>query len=418
MPPLEKQNKINFDKIIYLFIAASPGGFKIFILLILGILPSNIQGVIANDLSIVGFLTMITAIGAGTQLLHVIPKKISSSDSEARTVLKSALIKLLPYIFFICITFYLIDSQILKSSSSDFETAILLFSSSIYWIFRHYYLAREATNKLILMEAWTWLSTTILFITLYNLGNLTAENALISISISYTISFSTSLTKVMLHKENNKISIIRDSASIGLSNLISGGIINLVPSICYNLGNAALAGTMGLMINISSVTLTLIRAQLYKKSPQISSAISEKNPNIITICKNTQLTITKLILASSLALQPINVISSYYTQHNTSLISTFGYSILITALIGVPQLSAINSIVANFIGKSRGMLIANTAHATLSISITYIFHIVFNNASITFIAFLISSSLLFVGRNIVINRMTFDELNKTINLAR
>lgn len=418
MPPLEKQNKINFDKIIYLFIAASPGGFKIFILLILGILSSNIQGVIANDLSIVGFLTMITAIGAGTQLLHVIPKKISSSDSEARTVLKSALIKLLPYIFFICITFYLIDSQILKSSSSDFETAILLFSSSIYWIFRHYYLAREATNKLILMEAWTWLSTTILFITLYNLGNLTAENALISISISYTISFSTSLTKVMLHKENNKISIIRDSASIGLSNLISGGIINLVPSICYNLGNAALAGTMGLMINISSVTLTLIRAQLYKKSPQISSAISEKNPNIITICKNTQLTITKLILASSLALQPINVISSYYTQHNTSLISTFGYSILITALIGVPQLSAINSIVANFIGKSRGMLIANTAHATLSISITYILHIVFNNASITFIAFLISSSLLFVGRNIVINRMTFDELNKTINLAR
>ena len=54
---------------------ASPGGFKIYVLLFIGFLSSKVQGDLANDLSIVGFLTMITAIGAGTQLLHLIPKK-------------------------------------------------------------------------------------------------------------------------------------------------------------------------------------------------------------------------------------------------------------------------------------------------------------------------------------------------------
>ena len=76
MPSIEQQAKQSkLEKIIYLFISASPGGFKIYVLLFIGFLSSKVQGDLANDLSIVGFLTMITAIGAGTQLLHLIPKK-------------------------------------------------------------------------------------------------------------------------------------------------------------------------------------------------------------------------------------------------------------------------------------------------------------------------------------------------------
>lgn len=410
MPSIGSKKQKNLENLIYLFISASPGGFKIYVLLFLGLLSSNIQGALANDLSIVGFLTMITAIGAGTQLLHIIPKKNNTSDSEARTVLKSALIKLLPYISIICITFYLTDLLILKSLSSSTEAAVLLFISSIYWIFRHYYLAREATKQLLIMEAWTWSITTTGFVALHILGKLTTQSALITISASYFISFAAPLITTILHRETQNVSIICNSASIGLSNLVSGGVINLAPSICYNLGNTALAGTIGLMINISSVTLTLIRAQLYKKSPEISLAISNKDPNTIALCRNTQLAITKTICISSLALQPINVLTAHYTQHSGSLSSTLGYSLLITTLICLPQLSAINSIVANFIGKSSSMLLANSGHALLAISTTYTFHLTFNNPSITFISFLVSSSLLFIGRNKIIDLITSKEL--------
>ena len=416
MPSIEQQAKQSkLEKIIYLFISASPGGFKIYVLLFIGFLSSKVQGDLANDLSIVGFLTMITAIGAGTQLLHLIPKKIDTSESDAKKVLKSALNKLLPYIFSICLFFYLIDHLILKSLSSDIQTASLLFVSSLYWIFRHYFLARETPMKLLEMEVLVWTTTTIGFIALYAADHLTTDNALITISASYFISYAAPLFTTMRTKQTQKIFIIQDSASIGLSNLISGGVINLAPSICYNLGNPALAGTMGLMVNISSITLTLIRSQLYKKSPEISLSIAKKSPDTISLCKNTQTSINKTIFISALVLQPVNIIASHYSQDSSNLYSTLGYSLLVTALICTPQLSAINSTVANFIGKSSAMLLANCTHAALVIATTSFFYIIFNEPSITFISFLASSSILFLGRNKVINLVTSKELHRITN---
>lgn len=406
------------DKISYLFISASPGIFRILILLVIGIISNKIQGEIANDLSIISFVTMLTAIGAGTKLLHIIPKGDKSTEDKALATLKSAVIQLSPLILFICLFIPFFDKKIYKAFSSPWAASLLLLTSSIYWIIRHFHLAREDKANLFVIELWLWLGTiaAISYITLTD--KISTTNVLLSVSAAYTISIATISIKLALHPQKEKVSIINPAISIGLSNLVSGGLINLAPSICYNLGNLAISGAIGIIINTTSITLTLIRAQLYKKSPRISLALSERSPDLLKICKEAQSKILKTTIITSAAVQPLNLALSSRTSNDIDIYSTLGYSAIITALICIPQLCAVNSIVANFIDRSRSMLALNLIHALITITATYLIHISLNNGTTTFISFLALSSLLFLFRNAAVDRIVSREINLLIPPTR
>lgn len=391
------------EKATYLFISASPGAFKIFTLLILGVFSNSIQGEVANDLAIINFMTMLTAIGAGTHLLHIIPKRDGASEYEANATLKPSLIKLIPLTLTFCVVLFFIDKEAYKILSSPLEASLLLFTSSLYWIFRHYHLARENTRQLVIIEIWLWSFTSLAIIILIAFHALSTKNFLISLSLAYTASFIKELTRAVLHPTTRKIKITRAAISIGLSNLVSGGLINLAPSICYNLGNSSITGTIGLLINTTSITLTIIRAQLYKASPRISESILKKREETPKLCQDTQSRITKTIIITSLALQPINVILTIKTQSTHDTPTIFLYSALITLLICTPQFCAVNSVVANFIGRTNSLLLANLAHATLTLASTYTIYRLTNDGTIRFMAFLSISSILFIMRNLFIN---------------
>jgi len=49
---------------------------------------------------------MLTAIGAGTQILHLIPKE-EKSLHRAKQIFKGLLVRLMPYILMLCVVFYL-----------------------------------------------------------------------------------------------------------------------------------------------------------------------------------------------------------------------------------------------------------------------------------------------------------------------
>lgn len=411
-----KKNKLEegAEKATYLFVSASPGAFKIFTLLILGAISNSIQSEVANDLAIINFMTMLTAIGAGTHLLHITPKRDGASEYEAYATLKPSLIKLIPLTLIVCIVLFLINKEAYKILSSASEASILLFTSSLYWIFRHYHLARENKRQLVIMEIWLWLCTSLAIILLTTFHALSTKTFLISLSLAYTASFIKQLTRVALHPTTHKIKITRAALSIGLSNLVSGGLINLAPSICYNLGNSSITGMVGLIINTTSITLTIIRAQLYRASPKISESILKNKEDTQRTCQDTQSRITKSIIITSLALQPINVILAIKTQNMHDAPSILIYSILITLLICTPQLCAVNSVVANFIGRTNSLLLANLVHATFTLASTYAIYRSTNDGSITFTAFLSISSTLFIMRNIFINH---DILRKTKKLT-
>jgi len=402
---------INIEKLAYLFIAASPGGLKIFTLAIIGFFATgHIQGEVANDLSITAFLLMLTAIGAGTQILHLIPKDKDSSEKSAE-ILKSLLAKLIPYILLISTILYLFNKFFITTLNKPLEASLLLFTSSIYWIFRHYYLARSALKNLIVLEAITWAGTALTAITLSVLDKLTPSYILFYLSATYFISIITPLVSLIKYHSNRETKIIADATSIGLSNLASGGIINLAPSICFHVSGPALAGAVGLITNICSIALTIIRAYLLKKIPEISNTISlNLKKEFDVIFNKTCTTTTKITLISFIAIQPIAIGATYATQAELGLSAIIIYSALIAAFICTPQLCATESVIINFFEKSKTMLLVNLAHATLTITITLALYTYLGKSPEIFITFLATSIALYILRNYITRNIVIREI--------
>ena len=408
---LSNLKSINIEKLVYLFIAASPGGLKIFTLAIVGFFATGqIQGEVANDLSITAFLLMLTAIGAGTQILHLIPKDSDSSEKSAE-IFKSLLAKLIPYILSISTTLYLLNKFLLKTLNTPLEASLLLFTSSIYWIFRHYYLARSDLNNLIALEAITWIGTALTTITLSAFGKLTPSYILFYLSVTYLISVTAPLASLIKYRNNRETKIIADATSIGLSNLASGGIINLAPSICFHVSGPALAGAVGLITNICSIALTIIRAYLLKKIPEISNTISLKLKEEFDLTFNkTCTTTTKITLISFIAIQPIAIGATYATQPELGLSAIILYSSLIAAFICTPQLCATESVIINFFEKSKTMLLINLAHAISTIVITLALYAYLGKSPEIFITFLATSIALYILRNYITRNIVIREI--------
>lgn len=402
------------EKLIYLFIAASPGGFRIFTLAVVGILSGGkTQGEVANDLAIIAFLSMLTAIGAGTQILHLIPKS-SNEETQAGEIFKGLLAKLTPYIFTICGIIYIADKFLIRFLANSIEASLLLFTSSIYWLFRHYFLARPGAKNLILMESTSWIASAAGFTILFYTESLVSSNALLSISAAYCLSFLPALASLIKYRANHKPKILHDATSIGLSNLASGGVINLASSICYHVGGASLSGAIGLMTNISSITLTVIRALLLKKIPQISDSIFNSDQGKFKeLHKNTQNKINSITVACFFAIQPLSILTTYQSQTELGILSLTIYSALITSFICTPQFSAVDSIIINYFGRSKSMLALNLTHALLVTASTFIAFMHFGKSPVVFFVFLISSILLYFLRNKIIQKITYFEIKKS-----
>lgn len=401
------------EKFKYLFISASPGGLKIFILAaIVGISSKKIQSEVANDLSIVAFLTMLTAIGAGTQILHLVPKGIDEKNKAAE-VFKSYLIQLVPCILIICAALYLFDFFVFEVLAKPVEAVLLLLFSSIYWLFRHYYLARFALNHLLIMEFVVWMVTGLGIALLSYLESVTVSSVLLIAGLSYFLSLILPFCLLMRYRSFREKSIVPVAASIGLSNLVSGGVINLAPSICFHVGNPLLAGVVGLITNISSVALTIIRAFLLKQIPRISEKISGlERQGFFDLFKKSKSKIKSIVWVNFFLVQPLAIYVTWKVQPAIKASEIAIYTLLITTFICIPQFSAIESVVINFLGRSRVILFANLTHALIVICVTSMGYFYWGKSPYVFFTFLTSAAILYVFRNLIINSVVQSEIDE------
>lgn len=410
MKKLMKIETEKLKKLAYLLISASPGGFKIFVLAVIGLISNGqIQGEIANDLAIISFLSLLTAIGAGIQILHLIPKKESEAKIAAE-IFKGILLKLNALILPACGLLLVYNTYFSSILNEGFGSVILLFLTSLYWLFRHFFLSRQNLAQLFLMEAISWGVSILGFSYLYITSAPLAQNIIYVLVLSYIASITLPTLTLAKHKANFKYKIFKDAITVGLSNLSSGGIINLAPSICFHIGSAPSAGAIGLIINISSTAITVIRAHLNRTIPEISAAILNREPTEFHILRKfAQNKINKIALLSFFIMQPFMIFIVNESQPNLPLAETLALSILTTAFVYAPQFSAVDSIVINFFGRAGSMLAINIAHATIVGLLTLAFYIASQLSTYSIYIFLSTSITLYILRNLIVKKIVSSE---------
>lgn len=392
---------LSVEKISYLAIAASPGAFKICVLAAVGVLSDRVgvQGEIANDLAIISFVSMLTAIGAGLRLLHLIPKEKDSREQSAK-LLKGAIIKLCPFIVLTCVAIYFSSTFGFDILNNGKESAVLLFAVSIYWLFRHFFLARANKTKLIALELLLWSVTVAGFAVIYLQESFSSPNVTLIIAGAYLISIFPELISLSKVSANYDFDILKDSLLLGLSNLVSGGLVSLAPSIAYHTGGPALAGIIALISNILSITLTAIRAYLLKSTPLISDVLATKN-GFKEVKRKVQRGINIIMLVCSLALLPLAVLTVIKVQAGADVLTVAIYSLSITAFICIPQFAAVSSLAMAFIGSSGLMLGINIIQSALVFMCTSI-AFYYMEPHVVFPVFLCSFALFNLFRNYIV----------------
>jgi len=196
-------------------------------------------------------------------------------------------------------------------------------------------------------------------------------NILFVIAVGYFASFSLTIMMLIKVRACYESNIIHDSFFVGLSNLVSGGVMSLAPSICFHLAGPLLAGAIGLMINIASVVLTILRAYLLKKIPELSSAIDGASQiRFGVLRREVQLKVNSMLFVSFLVVQFVMVPLIAYLQPELDFSKVLFFSFAVTAFVCVPQLSAVDSVVINFFGRSRRMLTVNSLQLMVTILVT------------------------------------------------
>ena len=109
-------------------------------------------------------------------------------------------------------------------------------------------------------------------------------------------------------------------------------------------------------------------------------------------------------------MQPVAIATTLLTQGELGIYSITLYSLLITAFICTPQLCAVESVIINYFGRSKIMLLTNLAHATLTVSLTYASYLAWGESPKIFFTFLVSSILLYIFRNQVIKNIVSREI--------
>lgn len=397
----------------HLIISASPGGYKIFLLAAVGYLGSSTtQGEIANELAIISFLSLLTSIGTGILLIHIVPKSPCEA-AHANAIFKGILIKSIPHILLVCLTLVVINHTAVKINSIPSLAAALLFTTSIYWLLRHLQIARKNTDQAIRTEASIWILTITGLTISSNYYETTTESTIIVVVFSYLIAIAGPIIKILQAKTDFNTRFYKESILISFSNLSSGGLMFLAPSIAFHFGSAATAGLVGIMTNSLAISLAGIRAYLNKVIPNISNLISQKkhdsSKNLSTI---SQKKVNKFLALSGIAALPFLYLISSHTQPTTSTTEIAILSILVTAFCLTPQLSAIDSIIANYYSKSGQVLVINTLHAAAVIITTIAYELTNPATNKTTEIFLLSSTALYIVRNIAIKKCVKQSIPK------
>lgn len=231
---------------------------------------------ISNDLGIAAFVVMFSGVAIGAQMLHMIP---GMKPAEALFRLNGVVRAWLFTIVLVCLVLCL--TSLLKPTlfTAGYAICIWVLSQSIYWIFRGFWLANNKYHNVLFVDA----SACVVLIAI---GIMHMVDYRSSASTAISCYYICILITILICYWNLNKGLPREFEAIrvnrfwysGLSNLVSGGLAALVPTLCYQTGAQALAAFVSLSTSLYALVAMSVRVRINESLPFIANQIRLEAP--------------------------------------------------------------------------------------------------------------------------------------------
>lgn len=258
-------------------ITGAPGAIKLIsIFIIEKIAGTEELGIILSDFSIVNLLAYFTAIGFSSILLA--RSSSSLNVHELFGIMVGFLYASLP--FLACgflVIFFLYEIGILTYSLS---AALFLSGFTVYQFIRHGFMGQQSYGKIATIEIVIFCSTILTGAYVYKVGNnfpLVLWLPLVFVSVVWVlywlvVSINNS-RKFLIHQKN----IVKNSSYFGMANFLSGGMYLLIVPIAMKYESSYYAALIGVLVNLTAISMLVSRALTNLYLPKIARAKSENS---------------------------------------------------------------------------------------------------------------------------------------------
>lgn len=355
------------SRLINIAIAASPGVLKIAILILAGIsMGPESRGLLASDLAAISFILIITSVSTGTHIIKHFP----NANTEQR---KIKLIDATKYSIYTTILFTPALAYINYTAEFTQNLPFILlsiFTANLYWLVRHFHLANSDSSKAAKLEVSVWLLTLTLLAASFLINAASVTWVLTSTSIAY---FAAALPTILRNKTNKKDAswqtLPRESAELALNNIISGGIITLIPIYIASHHSHELAGTAALALSAAAFLQVLARGILIPELPKLAGLASSNKSAMEHERNKTQNRINNTIFAGTIPIILATTATEIATKATANTTTTFSIIALCTIATAIPLLSAVDSFLAIFQSQTKQILTINVGNFIATIAI-------------------------------------------------
>ena len=395
------------SKIILLTVTGLPGLFKLLSLFYIKYKYGNeVLGIYTNDISIVLTVSLFTGIGWSALLLKLIPSKnlYRSIQVLFTLVIYSTITVLLtmPLLYLAYYYGYIFDT---------IGVSTLVLTTSLYYLIRHYFLARREYNLLLVME----ISILVLFFLLLWLWG-DKDNLLYITSLSfvfglvYTFFLFSKLSKSMY---SLKIAVSKNNIYQGFlfsfNNLISGGVITILPVVFMQFGGVVYAGYMGILLNVANAMMLIPKAIANFKIVSLQHAIKKKKE------KNELYIYRKYMFMSNLLGFLLSLLTAYiliqYDLTYTSLINIYSVTLFLLASLFISSQNIVESNYLFLKDMQQYGIMANIFYAGSFIAMYLLFDILkIHNLSILIFGLFILSGFRFLYLLKIVNKKSMQNV--------
>lgn len=251
----------------------------------------------------------------------------------------------------------------INKSLNYFYLFFCIMSLSTYQVFRHYYLSNKKFKTLLIFDVLNLTATIII-------GLFDVMLAIISSNLLF--GFFLLLKSLSRNVEYKFKWVLISSCKLGYSNLVSSGVMYIIPSLILIISNSETAYVLSMVVTISSVIMIIPRVLMNNTIPQIS-----KDARSGFVDYDTYNSFNKKLLMICLFITPFAMITSYFYLF-VNKVNIFnlgdGYFYIISSLmlmLVISQLSLLDSMLIYFLKKEKIALIANSIIFLLVLIILY-----------------------------------------------
>tara|TARA_Y100000588_G_scaffold154897_1_gene168932 strand:+ start:4470 stop:5696 length:1227 start_codon:yes stop_codon:yes gene_type:complete len=347
----------NYEKLKWLLITVLPGFYRILLISLISLFTDAESAVtISNDFTMSVVLISLSGLGFSTYIIK------ESSHTTDNTVFYRVLVSSI-FFFLIIAVPVIIIMEFLNLIIDRYAVIVFVLSNVIYQCVKGVFFSRKNVSGLLFLEVSIYFFSVAFSYFLYS--SFDNENAYLhALSLSYLISILLVCLYFNLGCKEFKYSTLAikkdfDGVKLGVSNLMTTGLMFFLPSFSRVLGGDDYVTVMATCASIIGMVAVIPRTYINTKLPEIAKKINEKSLDIKYYSRFSNKISMFLSLFSPLSIFVIIFYNKMISKDNLDLMELSVIVTLMVSVLWLGQLSFIHSRFVIFSGKVNFTLYIN-----------------------------------------------------------